>query len=167
MILPIYTDKHDILRQKTEPITEITPEIRQLAEDMRTTMHNAHGVGLAAPQVGKSVALTVIELVDEDPDFSIPHLALINPRVTWTGKRKVPMEEGCLSIPGVEGIVYRPDKVRVKALDLDGNHVEIECAGLLARVLQHEIDHLNGILFTSYLTKKQLRTRPLTDYPRY
>lgn len=167
MILPIHIEPSPILHQKAEPIAEITPDIRRLASDMRETMLNARGMGLAAPQVGQGIQLIVLELVDADyPEESIPYMALVNPRITWHGTRKVPFNEACLSIPGVEGNVHRPDRVRVKARDLDGNEVEIQADGLLARILQHEIDHLNGILFTSYVPKKQLTVHDAAEYPK-
>ncbi len=165
MILPIVTEPSPILYQVCQPITDITPEIRQLAQNMRETMHNAEGVGLAAPQVGQSVALCVIEMRGETRADDIPFMALVNPRVTWSGGSITVLDEGCLSIPGVQGPVKRPDRVRVKAKDLDGNELRIEAQGFLARVLQHEIDHLNGVLFTSYVPKKLLRPRTTPEYP--
>jgi peptide deformylase len=154
----------DVLQKQTATISEITPEIKKLAANMRETMHNAQGVGLAAPQVGQLISLCVVEYVDEDGE-GIPYMVLINPRITWKSPRQVSMEEACLSIPGVEGMVQRPQKVRVKALNLDGDTVEITADGLLARVLQHEIDHLHGKLFTDYVPKRKLQKRPLVDYP--
>lgn len=165
MILPILTTPNPSLLQKAAPIQEITPEIRKLAQDMRETMHNAQGLGLAAPQIGQSIALCTIELRDEDTAEAIPFMTLVNPRISWKSSRMVNYVEGCLSIPGWEGPVNRPDKVRVKALDLDHNEVIIEADGLLARILQHEIDHLQGVLFTSYLSKKKLQPRPSPAYP--
>ena len=167
MILPISTEPKPILHQTTDQIKEITPEIRQLALDMRETMHNAQGIGLAAPQVGKSISLLVFEVEDkEDPEYSIPFMGLINPRITWKSTQQEDMIEACLSIPGLEANVRRASKVRVKGQNLEGEVIQISADGLLARILQHEIDHLNGILFTSYVTKKQLKVRPLVDYPR-
>ena len=168
MILPIYTDEHEVLHTPTQQISNITPEIRQLAVDMRETMHNAVGIGLAAPQVGKSIALCVLEHDDPevDPEDRFPFIALINPRVTWRSTQQRDMEEACLSIPGLAGIVRRPSRVRVKALNLKGETLEIEAKGLYARALQHEIDHLNGIVFTDYLSKKKLHKRETPDYPR-
>jgi len=167
MILPIYVEPQPVLHKETAPIEEITPEILALAENMRTTMHNAQGIGLAAPQVGQLVSMCVVELEAGDRDEEgFPFMALINPRITWKSLKKVPFSEACLSIPGVEGIVYRPEKVRVKAKNLQGQDIEIRADGLLARVLQHEIDHLHGVLFTSYVSKKQLQERPLVEYPQ-
>ena len=167
MILPIYTDPNPVLRQKAEPILEITPEVIELANNMRQTMHKAIGVGIAAPQVGKSVAMCVIELVAEKEDEeSIPLITLINPRITWKSPNKVDQVEACLSVPGLEGNVSRPSRVRVKAQGLDGRVFEIKASGLLARVLQHEIDHLYGNLFTDYVKKNQIQECPVTDYLR-
>jgi len=165
MILPIYVEPQPILREECQPIGKITPEIVQLAEDMRETMHNAQGIGLAAPQIGRNICMCVIELSDpEDPEGSFPFLALINPRVTWKSPKLTNFVEACLSIPGVEGSVRRPEKVRVKALNLQGEQVQISAEGLLARVLQHEIDHLHGVLFTDYISKNSLKKRPLVEY---
>ncbi|MCC2631681.1 MAG: peptide deformylase [Patescibacteria group bacterium] len=166
MILPIYTEPNPILHQVAEPVAVFDEELQQLISDMRETMRNARGVGLAAPQVGKSISLCIIEQPDEDPEYDIPLIVLINPRITWKSTRKVKMEEGCLSMPGLEGPVMRPDRIRVKAKDETGEPIEIEAEGYLARVIQHEIDHLNGILFTSYVEKKRLKQHPPLDYPR-
>ena len=167
VILPIYTTPHPILIQPCEPVGEVTAAIRALAADMRETMHNAEGIGLAAPQVGQTIQLCVLELPPNDRESEgFPYMALLNPRITWKSPRSCTMTEGCLSIPGVEGTVNRPEEVRVKAKDLEGNTVEIRAAGLLARALQHEIDHLHGVLFTSYIPKKRLRSRPLVEYPQ-
>lgn len=165
MLLPIYTQPNAVLRIKAQPISEITPEIIELAKNMRETMHQASGIGLAAPQVGKSLAMVVIELKTEDEDeIEIPLLTLINPRITWKSLQKVSEMEACLSVPGLEGGVIRPSKVRVKALNLEGKTVEIKASGLLARVLQHEIDHLEGNLFTDYVKKNQIKDCPIVDY---
>lgn len=164
MILPIYTDKQPVLHQETAPITEITPEIRQLALDMRETLKGAVGIGLAAPQVGKSIALIVIEIDEEDG--VVPFMPLVNPRITWKSPRQAEFIEACLSVPGFETTLKRPRKVRVKAQNLDGERVEIDADGLLARVLQHEIDHLHGILYTDLVPKKELKPRPLVQYPQ-
>lgn len=166
MILPIYTTEHEVLHQKTTPVTEITPELRQLVADMRETMHNALGIGLAAPQIGQSISLCILEYSDEESGNAFPFLVLFNPRVTWSSKRDIFIEEACLSIPGVAGPVSRPDRVRVKAMNLDGKEIEIEAKGLLGRAIQHEIDHLNGVVFTDLLKKKDLHQRETPDYPR-
>jgi peptide deformylase len=165
MILPIYTEPQPVLYQETKPIKEITPEIRQLVADMRETMHNGQGVGLAAPQVGHSLSLIVIEYQSEEPEERIPFLVLINPRITWRSLTTNVLIEGCLSLPGVEGPVRRPSRVRVKALDLDGHRIEISSSGYLGRIMQHEIDHLHGILFRQYVPNSKMMERKLVDYP--
>ncbi len=166
MILPIVTHPNPILTTPTVAIAEVTPEIRQLVEDMRETMHNAKGLGLAAPQVNKGISLCILEFDDPDNEETIPFTVLINPRITWRGFRQHPDEEACLSIPGVFGNVKRPNAIRVKAMNMEGETISLEATGLFARALQHEIDHLNGILFTSYISKKKLGYRPAPDYPR-
>ena len=135
-----------ILRQETKP-TRATDDIRRLIDDMFETMHAAKGIGLAAPQVGRSERVAVVDVLGgEQP------IALINPEIASVGATMEKSEEGCLSIPDIFGDVERPDSVVVRALDRDGNPFEIEGTGLLARCLQHEIDHLNGKLFIDYLS---------------
>ncbi|MGH7618773.1 MAG: peptide deformylase [Gemmatimonadaceae bacterium] len=133
-----------VLREDTRPVTTITDELRALARDMFDTMHVAKGIGLAAPQVGRSERMAVVH-VEEN------RLVIINPEVIHDeGKEKA--EEGCLSIPDIYGDVERPAKVRVRATDLDGKQFEVDAEGLFARCLQHEIDHLHGKLFLDYLS---------------
>lgn len=151
----------DVLRQVAQPVEEITDEIRQLANEMLKAMYDSEGVGLAAPQIGVSKRIIVLDVDPYDP--SCEPIALINPEIVeQTGKED--SEEGCLSVPDVRGEVKRSENVTVEALDLDGNKVRIEATDLLARAIQHEIDHLNGILFVDHLgrlkqqlIKKQLR----------
>lgn len=151
----------DVLRQVAEPVEEITDEIRQLANKMLRAMYDSEGVGLAAPQIGISKRIIVLDVDPYDPDCE--PIALINPEIVErTGKED--SEEGCLSVPDVRGEVKRSENVTVEALDLDGNMVRIEATDLLARAIQHEIDHLNGVLFVDHLgrlkqqlIKKQLR----------
>lgn len=167
MILPIHVEPAPILRKKATLVTEFTPELTVLAKNMRQTMHNAIGIGLAAPQVGSGIALIVVEINDEDDEqASVPFMALVNPRITWHSLKQTVIAEACLSIPGIEGNVKRPEKVRVKAQDTSGKKLQFEADGMLARVLQHEIDHLHGILFTDFVPKKKLVQRPLVDYPQ-
>jgi peptide deformylase len=133
-----------ILRQETTPVAEITPDVRRLIDDMFETMRAAKGIGLAAPQVGRPECLTVVHV-------ETTKLVLINPEVvTADGKSKA--EEGCLSIPDIYADVARPDHVVVRALDGDLRPYEVDANGLLARCLQHEIDHLHGKLFIDYLS---------------
>jgi peptide deformylase len=143
-ILDIRVLGDPILRQATTPVRAVTEELRVLIADMFDTMHHARGIGLAAPQVGRSERLAVVD-VDENP------LVLINPEVVERNA-KAKGEEGCLSIPDIYADVERPRDVTVRALDRDGKPFEIDATGLLARCLQHEIDHLHGKLFIDYLS---------------
>lgn len=165
MILPVYVEPQPILRTQTEPITDITPEIRELVMSMRDTMHNANGIGLAAPQVGSSLSVCIAEYEDRESG-AIPFTALINPKIIWRSQKKSVSEEGCLSIPGIYGNVRRPEKVTVSYTDLDGKPRELSIDGLYARVIQHELDHLKGVLFTDYLSKADFIEREAPDYPR-
>jgi peptide deformylase len=153
----IYGDQ--VLRTKGKRIEEIDDEIRSLAGDMLETMYGASGVGLAAQQVGKALQLTVIDVSDAesrpsqmwiageevDPKDHMP-LILVNPELQLSEELEV-STEGCLSFPEITAEIARPGKVKVVAQDLQGNRLEFEAAGLLGRALQHEMDHLNGILF--------------------
>ena len=165
-ILDIRVLGDPILRQATTPIVEITKDIRRLIDDMFDTMHHARGIGLAAPQVGRAERLTVIDLGKEP-------LVLINPEVVLSSSAKAKGEEGCLSIPDIYADVERPKSVTVVALDRDGKPFEREAGDLLARCMQHEIDHLDGKLFLDYLSVLK-RTAALAkwkltadDYPGY
>lgn len=142
-----------VLRQESEEVETIDDELRRLAQDMFDTMYGADGVGLAAPQVGVMRRLIVVDPREED----VTPRALVNPRVLETSEETDRAEEGCLSIPGLRDVVERQAAVVVEALDLDGQPVRIEADGLLARVLLHEIDHLNGILFLDRLTPLKRR----------
>lgn len=128
-----------ILRKKSREITDLNDRIKLLLDDMVETMYESEGVGLAAPQVGVLRRVVVIDVGDG-------LLKLINPEIIETYGASIDYE-GCLSVPGVSGKVERPEKVKIKYLDLDGNEKELEGTGLLARAMCHEIDHLNGILF--------------------
>jgi peptide deformylase len=132
-----------VLREMAEPVTELTAELRRLVEDMFDTMYAEEGVGLAAPQVG--VRQRVIVVDPREPD--VMPFALINPEIIEVSEDVERGEEGCLSIPGLKDIVERPAAVRIEGLNLDGGRTSMEADGLLARILQHEVDHLDGILF--------------------
>ena len=146
-ILKIVKYGDPVLRKKTAPVTEITDDIIQLAEDMLETMYAAPGVGLAGPQVGVSLQICVIDVV---PEGKRNPIVLINPKVL-SGEDKVELEEGCLSFPKIYEKVKRWNKVRVEYVDLKGNLKEVEVEGFLAKAFQHEIDHLNGKVFIDYL----------------
>ena len=154
--LPIYTYGFDVLRKKTKRIAKIDDKTIELASNMFYTMHKASGIGLAAPQVGIDMALTVIDISMIEGEEDKKPLMLINPKVT-DSHGNVIMEEGCLSIPTVRAEVERPEKVFVEYQDLDLNPQTIELDGILSRVAQHEIDHLNGVLFIDHLSKEYRR----------
>jgi len=144
MIREIVKYPDPILQRPTEKIAEFNEELRTLAADMFESMYKAQGIGLAAPQIGVSKRITVIDLSNQqNPDDKI---VLVNPEIVHREGKQVE-EEGCLSLPDIRDKVSRAAKVRVQAQDLDGNPVELEGTDLLARAFQHEIDHLDGILF--------------------
>ncbi len=149
-ILEIRTFPDKVLKVRAEEVKDINGEIARLAEDMLETMYNAPGIGLAAPQVGKSLRVIVFDISHKEGEKR-PYI-LINPVVTATEGSEV-MEEGCLSVPGVYAHVKRAAKVEVKGYDLDGKEVTLQAEGLLARVIQHEVDHLDGILFIDRLSR--------------
>ncbi|MCJ2031604.1 peptide deformylase [Methylobacterium sp. J-043] len=139
------------LRLTSEPVAAVTDEIRTLARDMIETMYDAPGVGLAAIQIGVAKRVVTID-TSKDENAKNPTVYL-NPEIVWVSEEKRVYDEGCLSIPEFYGEVERPDRVRVRYMDLDGQTVEQEADGLLATCLQHEIDHLNGVLFIDHLSK--------------
>jgi peptide deformylase len=132
-----------VLRQKAGPVAAITPELRRLIADMFDTMYAEEGVGLAAPQVGVSDRIIVVDPHDDETQ----PFALINPEILEASKETEKNEEGCLSIPGVRDMVERSSRVRVRGLSEHGEMREFDAEGLLSRILQHEVDHLDGILF--------------------
>ena len=144
-ILRIHVLGSTVLRQVTTEVSPVSDEHRRLIDDMFETMYAAHGIGLAAPQVGRTERIAVVD-VDDAP------LAIVNPVIVGDDGEKVKGEEGCLSIPDVYGDVARPERVQVRALDRDGKEFQIDAEGLLARCLQHEIDHLDGRMFIDHLS---------------
>lgn len=141
MILDVVKLGQDILREKSEPIPEVTDEIRTLAEDMFETMIATEGVGLAGPQIGKNIRIFVA-IADDDV-----RRVFINPQIIKTSEELSDYDEGCLSIPQVYETIRRPAKVTVQAINEHGKPFTLEADGLLARIIQHEYDHLEGILF--------------------
>jgi peptide deformylase len=139
------------LRRVSMPVTTIGKDIKDLVADMFDTMYDAPGIGLAAIQVGVPQRVVTMDLAKEDapPERRI----FINPELLWKAEEKAVYEEGCLSIPETYEDVARPAQVRVKYLDLDGREQELEADGLLATCLQHEIDHLNGVLFIDHISR--------------
>lgn len=152
-VLPILCEGHPILRGKAKRIKKTDASIRQLVKDMVETMREAPGVGLAAPQVGASLRLIVAELHpdEDDPEQESLLFVICNPEVTGQEGEEVG-EEGCLSIPGYVGEVARAARVVVRGQDEQGKAVQVACEGFLARIMQHEIDHLDGILYVDRLT---------------
>lgn len=148
-MLKIVIVPNPILTKKTALIKTIDKDVVRLAKEMIKTCRQANGIGLAAVQVGQSIRLCIINL----EHLGLPAFALINPYIIKKSFSKVEMEEGCLSIPGVFGIVKRPKKITIEAENLAGKKNKFEADGLLSRVIQHEVDHLDGILFTTKIIK--------------
>ena len=140
-----------VLKTPASPVGAVTDEVRALADDMLETMYAAPGIGLAAPQIGEGRRLVVMDLSRED-EAKAPRV-FVDPVITWASDETKPWEEGCLSIPEIYDEVERPARVRVTYRDRDGARVEEEADGLYAVCLQHEIDHLDGVLFTDHLSR--------------
>ena len=162
--LVIIPDK--LLRSKSAAVGKITPEIHKLVEDMFATMYDAPGIGLAAIQVGVPQRVVTMDLgkrANEEDETELPEgeepeeikdpRVFINPEITWSSDEMSTYEEGCLSIPDIHEDVERPARVKVKFLDLEGKEHEEEATGLYATCIQHEIDHLNGVLFIDHISK--------------
>lgn len=170
MILPIYVFGHDALRRETEPVTENTEAVQTLISNMIETMRAANGLGLAAPQVGRTERIFVVDLLPIASDLQkegldIPEqpMVFINPKITWESDSTGKFEEGCLSIPDVREPVRRPERVQVEYLDRNFEEQSYEMSDMLARVVQHEYDHLEGVLFTDHLSafRRRLLRRTL------
>lgn len=153
-ILNIVKYPNKILRERAEEIEEISEEIEMLAHDMLETMYANRGIGLAANQVGILQRIIVIDLQeDENEDEVYNPMIFINPEIIWHSDETEERDEGCLSIPKMSGTVKRPAEIQVSYLDINGKKQVLEASGLLATCLQHEIDHLNGILFIDRMSK--------------
>lgn len=152
-LLPIKIYGAEVLRKKARPVEAITPELVKLAHDMLETMYDAPGIGLAAPQIGRDIRLVVIDITKEDDEQRDP-IILFNPEASpEEGENPVvPYEEGCLSVPDVFCDVMRPEKVRLRYQNENGEWIERHVDGLLARCVQHEIDHLDGVLFVDKIS---------------
>lgn len=164
--LPILIAPQAILRAKARPVRPGDDDlVRALVPQMLATMYAAPGIGLAAPQIGQGLRLAVVDL---QPDDKPAPLHLINPEIIGLSKETSLREEGCLSLPGQYADVTRPAQVKVRYLDLEGTRREIEADGLLAACLQHEIDHLDGVLFVDYLSalKRNMIMRRLAKEQR-
>jgi peptide deformylase len=155
-IRPIIEAPDPLLRQISSPVEEITPEIQTLIDDMFETMYAAPGIGLAAIQVGVPKRILVIDLQDPEEEGGEPARdprVFINPEILRSSETERPYNEGCLSVPDQYAEVERPDSIRARWLDRDGKVHEEELDGMLATCLQHEMDHLEGILFIDYLSR--------------
>lgn len=154
---------HPVLAQKAEKITKITPELKELVRDMAETMYANKGVGLAAPQIGQSIRLITVDV--SGPEKRQELMALINPEILES-EGETESEEGCLSVEGYRSTVTRAQKVKVRALNLEGQEVTMEADELLAICFQHEIDHLEGTLFIDRISrlKRSLYDRRLTKW---
>ncbi len=154
-VLPIVTYNDPVLRKKTKPVEENNKELQTLIDDMFDTMYNSQGVGLAAPQIGKEIQLFVMDadgITEETEEEDLGPLVFINPQIEEKSGEKIKLEEGCLSIPDVRDDVVRPDKVVVEYLDRNFEKKKITATGWSSRVIQHEYDHLQGVLFVDYLS---------------
>lgn len=173
MILPIHVYGDPILREETEEVTENSDAVQQLIDDMIDTMQGAAGIGLAAPQVGRRERLFVVDLRpmldDMDPedlaDLPPQPMVFINPEITGESDTDCEFEEGCLSIPDLREPVVRPERIHLEYLDRHFQPQELEVGSLLARVVQHEYDHLEGILFIDHISafRRRLLKRRLKE----
>ena len=154
--LPITTYGMNVLRQEANPVDKIDKKTVKLVENMFYTMINANGIGLAAPQVNQNISLAVIDISCIEEFKNVKPLALFNPVILETHGEET-LEEGCLSIPELRAPVNRPDKIYLKYNNFDLKEVMLEAGGMLARVIQHEIDHLHGILFVDHLEADELK----------
>ena len=151
---PILVIPDTKLRQTAEPVAAVDDAVRRLADDMLETMYKAPGIGLAAPQIGVMRRVVVLDVAKRASEGAEPApMVFVNPEITWASAERSTYEEGCLSIPDYYEEVERPAVVRVAYLDRDGAPAEVEAEGILAVCLQHEIDHLNGVLFIDHISR--------------
>jgi peptide deformylase len=148
-LLEILQAPHPMLKAKAKPVVRVDDRLRRLAADMLETMYRAPGIGLAAPQVGVAERLIVVDIAEGEERRP---LAMVNPEIVWRSDERATAEEGCLSLPGKFADVTRPQQVRVRYTTDQGEERELAAEGLLARCVQHEVDHLDGTLFVDHLT---------------
>ncbi|MCG8309705.1 MAG: peptide deformylase [Cytophagales bacterium] len=166
MIYPIVAYGHPVLKKQASEIDKNEVDVRQLAEDMFETMHNAQGIGLAAPQIGKSLRMFIADATPlEDEEIGDWKQVFINPEIINEDGDSWSFEEGCLSIPNIREEVIRPEKLKIHYFDEYWNEFTEEFDGMRARIIQHEYDHIEGILFTDHLSafKKRLLKSKLTN----
>lgn len=178
-VLPIVLYNDPVLREKAQPVNKDSKELQTLIDDMFDTMYEANGVGLAAPQIGKSLRIFVVDadiMVEDTDEKAFGPMTFINPEIISKDSNQVVVEEGCLSLPDLRENVARPDEIVVSFLDREFQKHEMTFDGWMSRVFQHELDHLDGVLFFDYLGsfKKRLIARKLqfidegkveTEYP--
>ena len=175
-ILSIRLFGDPVLRQQTTPIESVGTELQKLIADMIETMHNAGGIGLAAPQVGRSECLFVIDIsplmddMPEDVKETLPEqpMVIINPEIVWESEMEQELEEGCLSIPDIREPIFRPESVKIRYQDVTMREHSRTAEGILSRVIQHEYDHLEGTLFTDHISsfRRTLLKRKLMEITR-
>ncbi|MGC6485679.1 MAG: peptide deformylase [Candidatus Puniceispirillales bacterium] len=165
-IRPIVILPDPVLRRKADPVAAVDDGVRSLMDDMLETMYDAPGIGLAAPQIGISSRVIVMDCSDDEE--SPQPLKMANPEIIWKSEEQAVLEEGCLSIPGHRGDVSRPQEIEVTYLDEAGGEQRLRTGGLLAVCIQHEIDHLDGVLFIDYLSrlKRDMIIRKMTKEAR-
>ena len=161
-VLPVYVFDHQILRHKADEVKEINDDIISFINSMKETMVHADGIGLAANQVGSPLSITVIDISPIEGYEKSQPLTLINPKIIYYSDEETDYEEGCLSLPNLRETVIRPEAIQVRFFDAEMHEHNLEANALLARVLQHEIDHLNGIYFSdrvSQLRKTMIQSK--------
>lgn len=168
MNLPIYLYGHPVLRKKSESITLDYPNLQNLVADMFETMYRSEGVGLAAPQIGKNIQLVVIDaspVADDNAECKDCKLVIINPQLEILDGEKITRTEGCLSLPGMSENVTRVEHIRLKWTDEKGTQHSEEISGFLARIIQHELDHLEGKMYIDHVSpiRKQLNRNKLNN----
>ncbi len=172
-IMDIIKIPDPVLKTVADPVAEVDDEVRRLMDNMLETMYDAPGIGLAAPQVGVLSRVIVAdvakrEATEDHPEVEPDPIFLANPEIIWQSEATSDYEEGCLSIPEIYETVTRPAEVTVRYLDRDNSEQELNCSGIMATCLQHEIDHLNGVLFIDHISrlKRQLIVRKFTKAKR-
>ena len=162
--LKLYEYPHPILKQKAEKVAKVDNSVRKLLDDMLETMYESNGCGLAAPQIGVSKRIVVIDIAHEDEDPT--PLFMVNPEIIWSSEEKATCEEGCLSVPGQRANVERPISVRIQYLDYNGEPQELLAEDFLATAAQHELDHLDGILYIDKISrlKRQMLLKKLEKF---
>ena len=163
-VLKLYEYPHPILKQKTEKVEKVDAEVKKLLDDMLETMYASNGCGLAAPQIGVSKRIVVIDIAHEDEEPN--PIYMVNPEIIWKSEEKVCGEEGCLSVPGQRAEVERFVSVKIKYLDYNGNEQELLAEDFLAIAAQHELDHLDGVLYIDHLSrlKRQMLLKKLEKF---